>query len=255
MKEAHLREQHTFAIGDIHGRADLLDTLLKAIDEQAVDAGVSYRIVFLGDVIDRGPRSQEAMDIVAATLDRIPGSRLILGNHDWFPIRILDELTGDKQEMALAFWIHNLRGGATLMSYGLDPDDFSVADLATKLPARHLDLLRGAASHVELAHHILVHAGLAPGVPLSQQSAYDLMWIRGPFLTSTESFGKMVVHGHTVTESGQCEIAANRICIDTGAYRTGRLSAAWIHPDGEVSYLQTDPQKPGYAGIVSPRYL
>lgn len=246
-----MNEQHTFAIGDIHGRADLLRALLEAIDQRAAGMGISYRIVFLGDIIDRGPRSSDAMDIVANTLDRLSGSCVILGNHDWFPGRILDELAGDEQEMALAYWIYDLGGGATLMSYGLDPDDFGVEDLRTKFPARHLDLLRSAVSYVELPYHILVHAGLAPGIPLAQQSKSDLMWIREPFLSSTESFGKTVIHGHSVTANGQCEIAANRIGIDTGAYLTGRLSAVHIHPDGQLAFLQTDPQKPGEVMIVT----
>ncbi|MCW5711564.1 metallophosphoesterase [Shinella sp.] len=246
-----MHEQHTFAIGDIHGRADLLEALLEAIDKRAAGMGISYRIVFLGDVIDRGPRSRDAMDIVANTLDQVSGSHLILGNHDWFPIRILDELAGDKQHMALTYWIYNLCGGATLLSYGFDPDDFTVEDLKTKFPARHLDLLRSAVRYVELPHHILVHAGLAPGIPLAEQSRHDLMWIREPFLLSTVSFGKTVIHGHSVTANGQCEIAANRIGIDTGAYLTGRLSAVQIHPDGQLEFLQTDPQKPGDVMIVT----
>lgn len=234
-----LNSQHVFAIGDIHGRADLLETLLKAIDQRADDMQIDHAVVFLGDVIDRGPASKRALEIVRETMSSKPGSSLVLGNHDWFPIRILDELSGDQASMALDHWIDNMGGGATLLSYGFDPDDFSVSGLERDFPAQHLTLLRSAASHVELEHHILVHAGLAPGVPLAEQSRRDMMWIGESFLSSTENFEKTVVHGHTVTPSRHCERARHRIGIDTGAYVTGRLSAVHIHPNGSTDFLET----------------
>ena len=102
-------------------------------------------------------------------------------------------------------------------------------------------MLRGACRYVELPGHVLVHAGIAPGVPLAEQTAYDLMWIREPFLSHGGPFGKTVVHGHSVTTSGRCEVFANRIGIDTGAYESGRLSAVHIEPSGSISFLGTEP--------------
>jgi serine/threonine protein phosphatase 1 len=99
-RSSRLAARHTFAIGDIHGRADLLETLLIAIDKRADDMMIDYSIIFLGDVIDRGPESKRALELVGEAIASKPGSSLILGNHDWFPIRILDELSGDHAEMA-----------------------------------------------------------------------------------------------------------------------------------------------------------
>ncbi len=216
---------------------------------------VDYAIVFLGDVVDRGPESKQALEMVGQTISSRPGSSLILGNHDWFPIRILDELSGDHAEMALHHWIYNMGGGSTLLSYGFDPDEFTVADLDESFPPRHLDLLRTAVSYVELDGHILVHAGLAPGVALSQQSRRDMMWIAEPFLSSTEKFEKVIVHGHTVTPSRRCEKARHRIGIDTGAYATGRLSAVHLHPDGSTEFLETSTSHRGIVEVVSPVHV
>lgn len=250
-----MSKRHTFAIGDIHGRADLLETLLVAIENRAGDMMIDYSIVFLGDVIDRGPDSKQALEMVGETISSRPGSSLILGNHDWFPIRILDELSGDHADMALDHWIYNLGGGSTLLSYGFDPDEFTVADLGEHFPRRHLELLRSAISYVELEGHILVHAGLAPGVALAQQSRRDMMWIGEPFLSSTENFEKVVVHGHTVTPSRRCEKARHRIGIDTGAYATGRLSAVHLYPDGSTEFLETSTTRPGIVELASPQYV
>lgn len=246
-----MAERHTFAIGDIHGRADLLETLLTAIDKRADDMTIDYSVVFLGDVIDRGSESKQALEMVGEALSRRPGSSLILGNHDWFPIRILDELSGDQADMALDHWIYNLGGGSTLLSYGFDPGEFTVADLDKHFPHRHLELLRSAVSYVELEHHVLVHAGLAPGIALAQQSRRDMMWIGEPFLSSTERFEKTVVHGHTVTPSRHCEKARHRIGIDTGAYATGRLSAIHLYPEGSAEFLETSTSQPGIVELVS----
>lgn len=233
--------KHIFAIGDVHGRADLLGSLLIAIEDRSLEMNVDFSVVFLGDIIDHGPLSKNCVEIVAETIDRTPGSKLILGNHDWFPLRILHELTGDQQNLALDFWIRQIGGRATLLSYDFDPDTFSVRDLERHFPTSHLDLFRSAESYVELSDHILVHAGLLPNVPLSEQTRRDLMWIREPFLSTPFDFGKIVVHGHSATPSSQCEVAMHRIGIDTGAYDTGKLSAIQIKPDGSVAFLQTNP--------------
>jgi serine/threonine protein phosphatase 1 len=246
---------HTFAIGDVHGRADLLRTLLDAIDLRARGRDIPYRVVFLGDIIDRGPSSSQAMNIVAETLERLPGSSLILGNHDWFPIRILDELEGEQQEMALEHWVMKMGGAATIWSYGLDPNEVSLADLSRGLPSAHLDLWRTAKSYVTLPQHILVHAGLAPGIPLQAQTKRDLMWIKDPFLSCDDTFEKIVVHGHSVTKSGNCEVKKNRIAIDTRAYLSGRLSAIHIAPSGRVEFIATVPGTQGRTEELDPTII
>ncbi|MBD9541288.1 metallophosphoesterase [Ensifer sp. ENS04] len=247
--------EHVFAIGDVHGRADLLGPLLATIEDRAADMNVEFSIVFLGDIIDHGPRSREAMEMVEETLARTPGSKLVLGNHDWFPLRILHELTGDDQDVALDYWIREIGGWATLVSYDFDPESFSVLDLERHFPTSHLDMLRSASSYVELTEHILVHAGLAPNVSLAKQTRRDLMWIREPFLSTPFEFGKVVVHGHSVTPSLRCEVARHRIGIDTGAYKTGHLSAIHIQPDGSVQFLQTNAMLTCIVENVDPAYI
>jgi len=232
---------HSFAIGDIHGRADLLTLLLDAIKKRASDMEIEYRVIFLGDIIDRGPDSAGAMHLVSEALAENPLSQLILGNHDWFPIRILDELSGDDPKKALNHWVTRLGGDATLISYGFDPDKFCVDDLRLHFPGEHLKMLRGAKSFVETEAHVFVHAGILPGVPLADQTRHDLMWIREPFLSYRGRFEKTVVHGHTPNVSNLCETAPGRVGVDTGAYATGCLSAAHVFPSNQVLFMGTVP--------------
>lgn len=229
----------TYAIGDVHGRADLLHALLAAMRSDAANAGSAYKVIFLGDIIDRGSNSRMALDLVIRTLAEVSGSRLILGNHEEFMLRyIFDpfdrELTRDR-------WLAN-GGFETLVSYGLrgnEADEVIIERL--KGHDEHLDALLAADSLVEDNTCIYVHAGLRPGVPLENQVPEDLRWIRREFLDSTVDFGKIVVHGHTPTKSRQPEIYPNRIGIDTMAFASDRLTAARF-PQGEtlVSFLCTE---------------
>lgn len=217
----------TFAIGDIHGRADLLERLLGHIAERA-DA--PYRIVFLGDLIDRGPDSKSVVELAIETVKTIPGSMLVIGNHDHFPIRVLDDFAPEHKEAAIRHWLSNMGGGATVRSYGFDQQKFTFADLITKFPTEHIAFIRKASPYVELDRHILVHAGLSPGVPLSSQTLKDLTWITEPFLRFRGKFEKTVIHGHTITPDYRPESFCGRIGIDTGAYLSGILTAAHIIP-------------------------
>lgn len=224
----------TYAIGDVHGRADLLRELLQAISKDA--DGDRYRVVFLGDIIDRGPQSKQAMDIVAETITNIPGSTLVLGNHDEFLLRFLD--AGVDQKRFLDRW-RRLGGYQTLASYGLG--DVGAATAAKLLLANfpeHIELLRHAPEKLSHGDYVFVHAGLRPGVAWGEQHGRDLRWIREEFLTSEFDFGKTVVHGHSITAGP--EIHSNRIAIDTGAFETGRLTALRTCPtSSEVIFLST----------------
>lgn len=232
-----MADKHIFAIGDVHGRADLLGPLLDYIDV-ASRSSYESRVIFLGDIFDRGPQSREAMDLVVETLKRMPSSHLILGNHDWFPIRILDELVGYQQDAALRHWISRLGGDATLRSYGHEPSSVVPTDLVSIFPSEHLKALREANAFVEVGGYLFVHAGIIPGVPLEDQRAYDMMWVREPFLSCLDhGLNSIVVHGHTVTASGLPEIVNNRIAIDTGAYDGGLLTAIHIAPGGRQEFL------------------
>jgi serine/threonine protein phosphatase 1 len=241
---------HTFAIGDIHGRADLLRSLLDGISERAAQTRYTYRIVFLGDIIDRGPDSREAMNLVAATITRIPGSLLVLGNHDSFILRILDEQDPGRKQALLLHWIAKMGGGATLASYGFDFSNADLDQILGVVDADHIAILRAAEKYVELDRHLLVHAGLEPGVPLSRQDPYKLMWIREPFLSFTGSFGKTVVHGHTPTSSMMVERFHLRIGVDTGAYDRGILSAIQIQPNGSERVLQSVDRVHGIVKVI-----
>jgi serine/threonine protein phosphatase 1 len=180
-----------------------------------------------------------ALRLVDEHLREFSESVLIRGNHDWFPIRILDEVDKERQQLLIQHWIIKLGGGATISSMGYDGDHPSVSDLREVFPPRYLDMLRQAAAFVETEHSIFVHAGIRPGVPLSDQEPYDLMWIREPFLSAGGLLGKRIVHGHTVTASRKPEIFKDRVAIDTGAYETDNLSAVHILPDGGLEFMSS----------------
>lgn len=235
-------KQHIFAIGDVHGRADLLKALLSEIAEAASRDKYAYRIIFLGDIIDKGPASRQAMDTVIETIRTINGSQLILGNHDAIILSILDETDPEKAKTRMRFWIERQHGLSTLTSYGFDLNTLSVDGFRERFDDHHVNLLRNAALFVELPNHLLVHAGLRPGIPLDSQDPKDLMWIKEPFLSDRSSHGKTVVHGHTPTASEMPEVYSNRIAIDTGACKTGILTAAHIVGSEVVGFLATREQ-------------
>jgi diadenosine tetraphosphatase ApaH/serine/threonine PP2A family protein phosphatase len=227
-----------YAIGDIHGRSDLLDRLHDMIRVDALGHPSAEKVVvYLGDYVDRGDDSRGVIDRL---IDRpLSGFRTVAlrGNHEEFLLRFLDD-----PEVGPA-WIAN-GGDATLYSYGVDwRPAFGEGDLPAvseafrrELPRDHLAFLDGLALSDVEGDYLFVHAGIRPGVALAAQTPDDLMWIRGEFLDSTADHGHVVVHGHTITESP--EMRDNRIGIDTGAFATGRLTCLVL--DGaERRLLQT----------------
>jgi serine/threonine protein phosphatase 1 len=203
----------TFAIGDIHGCFDKMQSLLEACENLA--AGHDARFVFIGDYIDRGPASRQVLDFLIRGQSRLDKRFLCLrGNHEEMLIRAADYNRSDRDLMT---WWGN-GGEQTLDSYGVDdPSD---------LPARHLDWIRSLPLMESEPGRLYVHAGIRPGIPLSSQSREDLLWIREPFLSSEDEHGVFVVHGHTPTQSGQPELRRNRLNLDTGACFGGPLTAA-----------------------------
>lgn len=210
-----------YAIGDIHGRADLLETLLARIDADiAASPRRVSRLVFLGDYCDRGPRSDRVLEILCSRAAR-QGTVILRGNHDQAILGFLDDPAayGD-------LWM-GFGGGETLDAYGVsrrvDGDWFALRnEFRRAFPARHLDLLRSAVLHVVEGDYFFAHAGVRPGIALDAQSPEDLMWIRGEFLRWREPFAKVVVHGHTPVNA--VEILPNRMNADTGAFMSGVLS-------------------------------
>jgi len=231
-----------YAIGDIHGRYDLLTEMLARIVADALDRqrGRAPILVTCGDYVDRGPDS--ASVLTALDWIRRDGRlqlRALKGNHESAFLAFLSDPCDGTG------WL-GFGGDATLLSYGVRPPaDFHDAadlvrardDLLEMMPAAHLRVLQELEMMAVIGDYAFVHAGIRPGVPLARQKPEDLLWIRGPFLDRTEPFEKRIVHGHSWIEAAP-EIYDNRIGLDTGAYETGVLTAARIE-DGEVELFQT----------------
>ena len=232
-----------YAIGDVHGRYDLLTEMLRRIIEDATGRlrGRTPMLILCGDYVDRGPDS--ARVLTALDWIRRDGRvrlHAIKGNHEAAFLSFL----ADPQDGAA--WL-GFGGDATLVSYGVRPPaDFQDVqdlvrardDLLEVMPAAHVRVLQGLELMVMVGDYAFVHAGIRPGVPLARQKPEDLLWIRGPFLDRTERFEKRIVHGHSWIEAAP-EIYNNRIGLDTGAYQTGVLTAVRIE-DGEVEVFQTN---------------
>ena len=212
-----------YAIGDVHGRADLLDRLLSRIDADVAKRPAVRPIhLLVGDYIDRGPESRAVLDIL---INCSKGREMVFlrGNHDVFVEQFLSDPS------VLGNW-SKIGGLETLMSYGLQPsinaDAKGQKDLShafnAALPKSHRGFLGHLVSSFTCGNYFFVHAGVRPGVPLSKQRDDDMLWIRDDFLLHEEDFGKVIVHGHTPVR--EVDIRSNRINIDTGAYATGRLS-------------------------------
>lgn len=224
-----------YAIGDIHGRADLLSDLHRQIAADAEQRRAERRVVvYLGDYVDRGvdpagvidlalegPSPEGLGDTAAGGFEVVT----LLGNHERLMIEFLDDVRRGP------LWLRN-GGDATLRSYGVEPgpgphlDEAGLltlqAALRQRLPGRHLEFLQQLRLlHVE-GDYAFVHAGIRPGVALDAQTEEDLIWIRDLFLRSESDHGHVIVHGHTIIP--EPEIRPNRIGIDTGAYYTGHLT-------------------------------
>lgn len=218
-----------YAIGDIHGCADLLVRALALIDDDIARARPSRAIhVFLGDYIDRGPDSSAALDLLIARA-RTHEAVFIKGNHEAI---LIDILRGG----SAADWLR-LGGATTLMSYDVAAGGPASTDqqivreaLLRAIPPSHVAFLGNLAPSFTCGDFFFTHAGVRPGVPLDRQSEGDLMWIREPFLSSDESFGKVVVHGHTPVR--EPDVRSYRVNIDVGAYATGRLAVLALEGDG-----------------------
>jgi serine/threonine protein phosphatase 1 len=219
-----------YAIGDIHGRADLLDDMFKRIDADLAKNPVPHGIeVFLGDYIDRGPASREVLDRLVAR-KRTHRTVFLKGNHETY---ITEFVTNPP---LLEDW-QRLGGLETLISYGITPSinagAVEQARLAAAfdraLPESHRRFIGELKSSFTCGDFYFVHAGVRPGIPLAKQREENLLWIRSEFLNCEDDFGKIVVHGHTPVL--QPDIRSNRINIDTGAYATGRLTCLILQGD------------------------
>ncbi len=228
-----------FAIGDIHGRADLLAEMLAMLEARAeaeVRAGGPPIVVFLGDYVDRGPNSKTVIDLLLKGRPFGYERRYLKGNHEQSMLGFLNE------PMQHRAWL--LQGGAeTLLSYGVQPpppvgaqehDWIGVAQhLRACMPAGHYEFLERLERYVELGDYAFVHAGIDAGRALEEQTDEDLLWARAAFIASKRPFSHRVVHGHTPVDEPYAD--SRRIAIDTGAYASGALTAARFEGD-QVSF-------------------
>lgn len=214
-----------YAVGDVHGRLDLLLKMERLISDDAAGFDATPWVILLGDLVDRGPETAALIDHVMA--EPPPGvRRLVLsGNHEALMLTALSD------QQALRDWVE-MGGRETLMSYGVPsalmdqgrPDLRALrASIAAHLPQDHLDWLAALPYLVETPEAIFVHAGLVPGRPIDRQRDDDLLWYRDRFEADYSGFGRKVVHGHTVVREPL--VSEWRIAIDTGAVSTGRLTA------------------------------
>ena len=224
--------RRVYAIGDVHGRLDLLRALIAAIDAEQKDAGAARpTLVLLGDYVDRGRDSRGVIDwLIEGPLPAFERVHL-RGNHEDSFLRFLDDIAVGPS------WLH-YGGAETLASYGIqaahDEDDPArlmalQTAFAAALPDSHRAFMRGLEPCRAIGGYFFVHAGVRPGVPLAEQSLDDLLWIRGEFLRSAADHGHVVVHGHTIGR--EPDIRRNRIGIDTGAFATGVLTCLVLEED------------------------
>ncbi len=216
-------------MGDIHGRLDVLGPLLRDIadDVAASRPAKPPLLIFLGDYVDRGPDSKGVVDLILQmkTYDWIE-TRVLKGNHEEALLRFLYE-----PDRMGSRWV-DLGGTSTLASYGVqlpltrtDPEFWVRAGdkFASVLPAAHRRFYETLELMITVGDYAFVHAGVRPGVPLEKQAEDDLLWIRYEFLEASGPHGKVIVHGHTISEKAQ--LTRWRLGIDTGAFATGVLTA------------------------------
>lgn len=216
-----------YAIGDIHGRFDLLQILLEMIGEfdSTLARSKSTHLIILGDMVDRGPDSAKVLNY----LHRLSSKRkvtVLMGNHEEIMLRAIDGEPG-----VMSSWMR-FGGRATLRSFGIEPPEGAydrtrlAREIAKAVPKDLLKWMRSLPVSARSGDYFFCHAGIRPGVEINRQSKEDMLWIRDEFLENDESHGVVIVHGHSI--SPDVEVKHNRIGIDTGAYRTDMLTAAYL---------------------------
>lgn len=229
------RGYRAYAVGDVHGRLDLLETMLDAIERDLEDRpSRKTLLIFLGDLIDRGPDSNGVIERLRTYDHPRMKPYFLTGNHEEVLLRILAGERG-----VLSSWLQ-FGGAECLKSYGVDPSSLdvssergSMAVVKGAIPKEHVRFLAGFCDTLSFGNYLFVHAGIRPGVDLSLQAQTDLRWIRSPFLEDESDHGQVIVHGHSISTG--VDERMNRIGIDTGAYRTGVLTALGV--EGEERWF------------------
>lgn len=228
-----------YAIGDIHGRAQLLEALLDKIeDDLSASQAKETFLIFLGDYIDRGEDSRKVIDLVIGWKKKGVTKVALKGNHEAMMLAYMKDANLGE------IWFNN-GGNATLLSYNVSlnpklplPVRLTAAhkDFKTKLPRSHLDFLNNLKLNFEVGGYFFVHAGVRTGTPLDKQTEEDMLWIRGDFLDSRKPFEKIIVHGHSI--HWEPMVSKRHISVDTGAYVTGKLTSVVLEGTN-VRFLQT----------------
>lgn len=227
-----------YAIGDVHGRLDLLKDLLDQIAADRRERPCEREfVILLGDLIDRGPDSAGVVDLLLQVRASLPNPVFLMGNHEEMLLRVLDRDTAQFRD-----WLR-FGGYECAQSYGvevgrlalLDPPE-AAALVRRAIPAAHIAFIDSFADSFQFGDYLFVHAGIRPGVSVQEQSVQDLRWIREDFLDSKVDHPLFVVHGHTISE--EPDERPNRLGIDTGAYASGNLTALCLEGT-ERRYLFT----------------
>ena len=225
-----------YAIGDVHGRLDLLTAMHRRIESELEYRAASsdWRIIHLGDYVDRGPDSRNVIDFLIEAKKRDPRNIMLAGNHD---IGMLEFLANGEPDGLFM----NYGGVQTAQSYGVDLTRDAHwhgkteavrrghAALVKAVPRSHVDFLQSLTFSVTFGDFFFCHAGIRPGVPLDHQNQQDLIWIRDAFHDHSGLFSKVIVHGHTPVP--EAEVRANRVNVDTLAWKSGALSALAVNGD------------------------
>jgi serine/threonine protein phosphatase 1 len=223
-------------VGDVHGRADLLATLIDAVTQLEQEP----KFIFLGDIVDRGPSSRKCLDIVQDVLSSHPGSRLLLGNHDDM---FLSAMRAGVEDRSARHWRDRCGGKETLESYGFPQDIGEAARMIKASHASHLRTLDDAAMLLRFGPFVACHAGINPRIPLDGQHKLDVLWIRDGFLDWDDERLVPVIHGHSITDNEMPVMTENRISLDTGAFYSGRLTCLRLDlAERSLDFFQARPE-------------
>lgn len=225
-----------YAIGDVHGCLAQLRLLHTRILEDASTIPGEKLIVCLGDYVDRGVNSAGVLDYLTGPQPEGIKRICLAGNHE---VMMLDHFANPR---TADNWL-SFGGAETLTSYGIDPARYIAASpkvrrslLESHIPTQHIQFMESLPALLSLPGLVLVHAGIRPGVPLADQREDDLLWMRdAPEGDALPSDGPDVVHGHT--PSPEPVQRGNSLCIDTGAFATGILTAVRLQPGQEPRFL------------------
>ncbi|WP_254306123.1 metallophosphoesterase family protein [Sphingopyxis sp. BSNA05] len=215
----------------------MLQLLGKIIKDDGERDKADSEIIFLGDLVDRGPDSAGVLDTAMQIREQLRNVRFLMGNHEEV---YLAAATGDEKSVR---FFNRIGGRETILSYDISLKEYielDIVQLAERIPdlfrQEHIEFIKGFEDHVIIGDYAFVHAGIRPGIPIAEQRKKDLRWIREDFLSAQEAHEKVIVYGHTITDD--VVESGNRIGIDTGAYYSDKLTALCLQ-GSERWYLDT----------------